>query len=539
MRFSFDELYGIESPELWDAEEYSIIESDDELIPRLRIPRQLEKFDEEDGEHSLKDQLEDENLALWVANLDLTAKLPGSCKLGNIITTRIPRHEGLVLKPLITDINEEREDVQTEPVNAAFTELQDAMTREILRKVETLQEKNDEQVRNVQAEKLRKQEEQRRREKEQRDREHEEKRQREEQERLKREQEEEQRRQDEAKKKQAAMEAKAREEERLKQEKLAAQKEIEAAEKRAREDAARGRGITNFSDIQASFHHYKHKIKQIKHEVVEPVKKDANLKSILSKHKRKINPKFGQLTNSETHLHSIILEMTSLVDQTKPNNLGYQWILNFIAKALVSQAETEVRVKPESALPLAKLALTLLAQYPELLELLMARFVKKCPFVIGFSCAIDSETGRYNMGWKRSQDNTWEEETSYDERMGGIVTLFATITRLPLPADLIGKLEHPLPIQRSWQLVARVANTSLQLLNNTHFVVLGCWWDAAAAQLLQAYARQGHKLLALISTDLTSSVAERRYVGAARLRILFEEYESTGRPKSFPEMKID
>ncbi|CEP62030.1 nucleoporin GLE1 LALA0_S04e06150g [Lachancea lanzarotensis] len=535
MRFSFDELYGIESSEQWDAEEYSIIESDDEHIPRLRIPHKIEKKDGKNDDYDLKDQLDDdENLALLVANLDLTAKLPGGpCRNpGNITTTRTLKHERLASRANVPDVEDEEEEV-----NNAFTQLQDAVTRDILQKMKSLQLNNDEQVRNVQAEKQRIREEQQRREKEQRDRELKEKKQKEELERLKREQEEEKRRQEEAKRKQADLEAKLREEERVRQEKLAAQKEVEAAEKRAREDAARGKGITNFTEIQASFHHYKHKIKQIKHEVVEAVKKDANLKSILSKHKRKINPKFGQLTNSEEHLRSIILEVTSLVDQTKPNDLGYQWILNFIAKALVSQAETEVRVKPESALPLAKLALTLLAQYPELLELLMARFVKKCPYVIGFSCAIDSENGRYSMGWKRSQDNTWEEETSYDERMGGIVTLFATITRLSLPPVLIGKLEHPLPMQRSWQLVSRVANTSADLLSNTHFVVLGCWWDAAAAQLIQAYSRQGHKLLALIATDLTTSVADRRYVGAARLRILFEEYESTGKPKSFPEMK--
>ncbi|SCU86989.1 LAME_0D08350g1_1 [Lachancea meyersii CBS 8951] len=529
MRFSFDELYGTETPELCDEDEYSIIGSDDEDIPRLRVPK-CNNSGFKTGLYALDDQL-DENLQELLANLDLSAKLPGP---GKVRYSR--KINSMGANTMTPEVFKKPATTTVEDRGLGLTELQNKVTKEILRKVEALQQSNDKQVQIVRTEKQRVLEEQRREAQRQRELELEKERQQEEEERRKRQHEEEQRKQDQEKQKQAEFKAKQEQEERERQEKLAAEQEAAAAQQRAREEAVKGKGITNFAAIHTSFKHYKNQIKHIKTEVVEVVKKDANLKSILSKHKRKINPKFGQLTNSEQHLQSIILELRSLVDQTKPNNLGYQWILNFIAKALVSQAETEVRVKPESAVPLAKLALNLLVHYPELLELLMARFVKKCPFVIGYSCSIESEAGRYNMGWRRSRDDAWEDETSYDERMGGIVTLFATITRLPLPAELIQTHKHPLPISHSWQLVARVANTAPELLSNTHFVVLGSWWDAAAAQLLQAFAGQAHKLLVLIATDLTGSVAERRYVGAARLRILFEEYETVGKPGSFPDL---
>ena len=293
---------------------------------------------------------------------------------------------------------------------------------------------------------------------------------------------------------------------------------------------------TNFEEIESLFLKYKGMIQTIKSEIVEPVKKDATLKKTLAQHKRKINPKFGQLTNSTQQLSAITNELTSLVDQTKANPLAYKWILNFISKAIVSQAESEARVKPESALPLGKLAINLLAKYPELKELLLARFIKKCPFIIGYSCNIDTEEGRSRMGWKRQSNNKWEEDTSYDERMGGMVTLFAIITRLPLPPEYIQTQQHPFPISWSWRMLARIANTPKQLLTNTHFVALACWWEAAARELSYAYNKQAFKLLEAVSADLTALVADMKFVGAARLRIINEEWHSTNNLVSFPEM---
>ncbi|CDO92368.1 unnamed protein product [Kluyveromyces dobzhanskii CBS 2104] len=294
---------------------------------------------------------------------------------------------------------------------------------------------------------------------------------------------------------------------------------------------------TNFKEIEQTFLKYKSMIQTIKTEIIEPVKVDAVLKKTLAQHKRKINPKFGQLTNSVSQLNAITSELTQLVDQTKANPLAFKWILNFISKAIVSQAESEARVKPESALPLGRLAVNLLAVYPELKEFLLARLIKKCPFVIGYTCSIETVEGRTRMGWKRQSDNKWEEDISYDERMGGMVTLFAVITRLPLPQTHIQKQAHPFPISWSWRMQARIGNTPNNLLTNTHFVVAACWWEAAAAQLLQAYNFQAAKLLQAISLDLTASVADKKFVGAARLRIISDEFHSTNHVSSFSEMK--
>lgn len=520
MRFNYEELCNIDSPEWHDEDEYTVIGGDDEHVPQLRLPRHVKK------DTVLSDSIGvlDSGLAELMNELDLGSKIPGPSRLKPGIwrkrTKSLSKSESKPFNPTPAGHSYEPE---------MFLNLRESLAKSILMKLETLERDNAERVQEVKNEKERIRMEQQRIEEEQ-------KRKAEEQARIKREEAEKLRQRAEMERKQQLEEQKRKEAERKRLEEERRKQEAAEKELKAQEEAKKVFGLTNFTKVEDFFKHYKHRIKAIKSEIVEPVKKDTSLKSILSKHKRKINPKFGQLTNSEQHLATIFSELSSLVDETKANQLGYQWILNFIAKALVSQAETEVRVKPESALPLGKLALNLLARYPELLDFLMARFVKKCPLVIGFTCNINSEEGRYKMGWKRAQNDTWEEETSYDERMGGITTLFSVITRLPLPLEIISSQAHPLPIVHSWQMLARIANTHTDLLTNTHFVVLGSWWDAAATQFVQAYGNQARKLMSLLTNDLTNAVAERKYVGAARLRILSEDYETSGTLKSFPEM---
>ncbi|CAI4057111.1 hypothetical protein SKDZ_04G0370 [Saccharomyces kudriavzevii ZP591] len=414
--------------------------------------------------------------------------------------------------------------------------LLEAMEESFQRKMQNLVLTNEREVQSVRDKKRIIEDERKRKEEEERERKEAEEKAKREQESLRQRKEEEERKREEAEarlaqEKQDAQRKKL-EEENEKKKQLKKDQEAKVLQQRGK----LGKAVTNFDTISKTFWHYKDKIAQIKKDIVLPVKKaDVNLRNLLSRHKRKINPKFGQLTNSNQQLFKIQNELTQLINDTKGDPLAYQWILNFIAKAVVHQAETEVRVKPESALPLGKLSLYLLVQFPELQELFMARLVKKCPFVIGFTCEIDTEKGRQNMGWKRNSDDKWEDNASYDERMGGMVSLFAVITRLPLPQEFFSTQSHPFPIALSWHILARICNTPLNLITNTHFVILGSWWDAAAVQFLQAYGQQASKLLVLIGEELTSRMAEKKYVGAARLRILLEAWQINSM-ESFPEM---
>ncbi|KAG7873727.1 hypothetical protein KL938_005137 [Ogataea parapolymorpha] len=390
----------------------------------------------------------------------------------------------------------------------------------------------------IEAEEKRKRLEEERSKEEERKRAEEERRRKEEERR--RIEEEERRKKEEAeKKRQLELEQtrkRKEEEERRKTEDERRRKEAEEAAKKAEY------GKTNFAAVEQQYFKYKQDIADIKRDVVEKMKEPANkeLKKLVGVQKRKINPKFGQLTNSEPQWQRIMSQIHGLVTEAKSDELAYRWLLNFMAKAIISQAETEVTVKPDSAVPLAKLALNLLIVFPEFEYYLMARFVKKCPLVIGYTCTIDTEQGRLRMGWKRKADGKWEEDIQYDERLSGIATVYAVMCRLQIDATFLGcdaaKTKHPLPISRAWTMMSRLVNLPLELATSVHFAVAGMWWDSCAAQIGAAYGRQGAKLLRVTCADWTQAVAERKYSGAARLRLLGEDWQRGGELKQFKGM---
>lgn len=357
---------------------------------------------------------------------------------------------------------------------------------------------------------------------------------------------EEQRRRDEELKRQQ------QEEERKRQEKLRKEREDAAAklkaeeerkrkedeqkrqeEERKKAESKRAHGVTNFRSVEAEFITYKTHIEEIKNTVVTPVNSNAELKKAVGALKRKINPKFGQLTNSFAQLNIVATEVIALVASAKPNEMAFKWILNFIAKAVVAQAETEVTVKPTAALPLARLADRLLDEIPEFEYFLTARFVKKCPFIIGYTCAIDSEEGRRRMGWKRSQSK-WEDEVKYEERVAGICSVWAVITRLKPAAQ---QKHTRYSINAAWSFLARLLNTQAEVLSNVHFVIASNWWEACSEPFLSAFGRQAMKLLRLLVEGATVAVKGRKFPASTRLALLGEEWMQIGNMNQLKEME--
>lgn len=358
---------------------------------------------------------------------------------------------------------------------------------------------------------------------------------------------------EEEKQRKDAEEERLRREQREKEmkEKLAKERELKKlkekqdAELRAAEEAKRvaeeaKNSIYKPREIEQQFLQYvKHK-EQIETNILVPVAENKELKKLVGSHKRKINPKFGQLTNSQEQLTRITGEIKVLVDQTQGNNLAHSWILNFVADAIIAQAETEVSVKPKSSIPLAKLSLNLMILYPELSQLLLTKFYTKCPLLIGYSCTQTTEEGRVRMGWNRDEDTgKWEKESSYNERLSGISTFYAVINRLKLDGTYLGfdpsSMKHPLPISNSWVFLARMMDLPESLLTEIHYVIVGSWWDACCKEFIEAYGKQARKLLNLVSTEWTS-IGNKSSAGRVRIRLLFDEL-SKGVIESFPLME--
>lgn len=310
--------------------------------------------------------------------------------------------------------------------------------------------------------------------------------------------------------------------------------ERDAREKAEQEKASKA-GYTDWKSVESEFKSHKDKIEDIKNNILSPVSKDPTLKKYCFEIKKQIKPKLGQLTDSKQQLKRVISDVHSALSEAKSyNQLAYSWGLNFFSKALISQSEIEVSVKTQAALPLGLLALHLLVKHQELKEFLMARFVKKCPMVIGYNSSINTEEGRIRMGWKRSSDDKWEDETMYSERMAGICAVWAVMTQSKLSPNI----QHPYPISNSWRFLARQLNRDnlKETSTNTHFAVVAAWWEVAAERFSQAYGRQGIKLLKAIWDNWTDLVKEKHFPAAARLRLLGEDWVNDGVIKSLKPM---
>lgn len=357
---------------------------------------------------------------------------------------------------------------------------------------------------------------------------------------------------EEEKRKREAEEERLRKEQREKEmkEKLAKEmelkklKEKEDLEKRKAEEARRveeeaKNSIYKPREIERQFLQYIKNKEQIEINILKPVADNKELKKAIGAHKRKINPKFGQLTNSQEQLTRITREITDLLSLIG-NELARSWILNFVADAIIAQAETEVSVKPKSSVPLAKLTLNLMILYPELSQLLLIKFYTKCPMLIGYSCSQDTEEGRVRMGWNRDEDTgKWEKEASYNERLSGISTFYAVINRLKLDETYLGfdpsSMKHPLPIRNSWVFLARMVDLPPSQITEIHYVIVGSWWDACCKEFIEAYGKQARKLLFLVSTEWTS-IGNKSSAGRVRLNLLSDEL-SKGVIDTFPQME--
>lgn len=209
----------------------------------------------------------------------------------------------------------------------------------------------------------------------------------------------------------------------LKQKKQQELEKTAKTEKEAQLLSQRASSQTDFLRIEKLFLKYKQDIADIKLNVVEKLEQLPEVKKHTNQLRRKINPKFGQLSNSYTQLKKISSEVTQFIQMAKSNELAFKWILNFVAKAVVDQAEKEVTVKPTAALPFRfRLTYQLLISFPEFEYYLTARFIKKCPYIIGYSSTIETEAGRLRMGYKRT-NNQWEDSGKYAERVSGICTV--------------------------------------------------------------------------------------------------------------------
>ncbi|KAJ1869881.1 hypothetical protein LPJ55_005063 [Coemansia sp. RSA 990] len=258
------------------------------------------------------------------------------------------------------------------------------------------------------------------------------------------------------------------------------------------------------------------------------IKANREHKSFCFKQRGLITRGVGQLKDSwEFIIRTADNIKATLAEAQSPD--VHQWMLNLVAKTMVKQAEREVSVAYHAAYPLAATAVLVMQQYPQLIDMLMIRWVKKCPFVIPEYVAKSpgQSTDDYlkMAGYKRNEDDELESESIYSERMAGMLALFAAIVQTP---D-IGDKPNPFPIYHGWVWLARMINMPPQAISP---MLVQTFLSIAGNAMLNAYGSQMHKLLQAIHvqwlpklTD-TSPLAK---AGKSNLTTFLEEYMQSGK----------
>ena len=123
---------------------------------------------------------------------------------------------------------------------------------------------------------------------------------------------------------------------------------------------------------------------KFKRDIADKIAATPELKKFTFMHiKRQITPKFGQIVNSQSSIDIKVRDIDNVLKKAlSVQQSMYLWSLNYIAKAAVSQAETEASATLSVSYALAHVIINLTLLHPQLHGYIMARLRKKCIYAM-------------------------------------------------------------------------------------------------------------------------------------------------------------
>jgi nucleoporin GLE1 len=143
------------------------------------------------------------------------------------------------------------------------------------------------------------------------------------------------------------------------------------------------------------------------------------------------------------------------------------------------------------------------------------------------SLTFQTEEAMKRMGYKRMEDDKWEETTRYIERQSGIFAVWIAMTTHQLnPRALNQDSEvRPFPLSHAWRWAARTLNHGAT--NEIECAMMAMFLEVANIQFLQRYGRQARKVVELAVGG--EWVGEIRGPAVGRLEIMRDEFHRNGR----------
>ncbi|KAJ3299748.1 Nuclear pore complex nucleoporin component [Borealophlyctis nickersoniae] len=215
-----------------------------------------------------------------------------------------------------------------------------------------------------------------------------------------------------------------------------------------------------------------------------------------------ITEKIGQITASETKIIEIARQIDGvLIKGRDASTATYEASMDIAAKQLVKQSETEVAVRVSHAFPLALLAILLYRKHTRFLDILLGRLIKRCAYIVPmYTRKQPNETNdelRKRAGYRKN-DNGWETEEQFGERMAGIIAFYAAIVQTKA-------VPHSYGMQHGWTWLARILNLKPRRI--TPLLVFR-FLEIAGHELLKDYGAQARKIIQFIMGEYMGVIGQ-------------------------------
>jgi hypothetical protein len=239
-------------------------------------------------------------------------------------------------------------------------------------------------------------------------------------------------------------------------------------------------------------------------------KENASLRPRRLELARAINKAVQQVAGTQLQVEQKAAELLRLMSACSSQE-ELSFCLDLLATKLVNQAYAKVRLLPEAAFPLARLAMRVCVAYPVFTELFVATLGSKCIYVApqylerkafpsqaAYMAALGYEPLPADEA-NPTAPPVFEDELAYFERMGGYVSLYAAFVEgacTPAPgAPPLAGHNHT----HAWAWLARLSNMKPRTATAA---VMHAFLSQAAFGLHAIYPTQMRKLMEALHKQL-------------------------------------
>ena len=200
------------------------------------------------------------------------------------------------------------------------------------------------------------------------------------------------------------------------------------------------------------------------------------------------------------------------------------YLLNIVAKSLISQFINESSVSPQSADAIGVIGSSVFAQNElrwadeiSLIDVFIAKYHVVCPVIFGIYGSENAVQGKQRLGWKRDENGFFVTEQRHFERMTGLGAGYASMALRNFEKS---KLRSPYPVYHFWRALANITNVPNDQATPTHFIVLKALIENNEARILEFFGDAGIVALRNAVINFPSRVAIRDSVAAKSVALL-------------------